>query len=177
MSQRCVSTGCTSAPFTVCCRILSAAHKEPSLGVCGCHNDSLWGREWEIRERETSIPRLQAQVELGQWQRSWERQFCQLPSGHWNRSNFQETQLHKSSLEVLSLTSFLAPSWPQSCCLSGRNFECYTKLRGNINTTWFRWNSAQRGSGKLLRARAGWELLKKGELLQFPDLEPQELGG
>lgn len=45
-----------------------------------------------------------------------------------------ETQLHKSSLKVLSLTSFLAPPWPQSCCLSGKNFKCYTKLRGNVNT-------------------------------------------
>lgn len=75
-----------------------------------------------------------------------------------------------SSLQKLSfisqtsrsyLTSFGAPCWPLSCCLSGRNFKCCTKLRGNVNT-WFWWNSAHRGIGNLLRARAGWGFWRKG---------------
>lgn len=68
-------------------------------------------------------------------------------------SSFQKLDFINQALRSY-LTSFLAPSWPQSCSLFGRNFKCYTKLRMNIHT-WFQCSSPQGGIGKLLRARTG----------------------
>jgi hypothetical protein len=47
-----------------------------------------------------------------------------------------ETQLPMSSFGVLSRASFLAPFWEPSCCSSGRNSKCSTKLGQGINS-WF----------------------------------------
>lgn len=122
-------------------------------------------KEMRGRERESGIPRLWAPEEpwqtLARWQRSWKREVCQLLPATEGYEQFSETRLHQSNLTVLSLTSFWAPSWAQSCCLSGRNFKCYTKLRGNTNT-WFWWNSPQRGTGNSSEPGLGGGFWRKG---------------
>lgn len=60
-------------------------------------------------------------------------------------SRFQKLDFINQALRSY-LTSFLAPSWPQSCSLFERNFKCYTKLRMNIHT-WFQCSSPQGGGG------------------------------